>query len=145
MWRRGRRENDRPLTPVGARFVDETESFLSGTFAQEMRARGDAVPGWARLNVLAHGDLATIEGLRQSSGATAPAYVDEDDAWSSAVRVLATELAALVEGDAGLLMRIQRSVLVPLELRLIQVESRRTLTAPDLVQATRAALRSSIA
>jgi hypothetical protein len=43
------------------------------------------------------------------------------------------------------LSRVQRNVLVPLELRLIQREQESALTALELVQSTRSALRSSIA
>lgn len=144
MWFKGRRGKNQPLTPVGARLVAESEAFLSGTFAREMRVHGDAVPGWARLNLFAHGELAVIEGLHRSDGLTPALEAEDEDSWWSAQRALAAELVGLVDGDADLLGRIQQKVLVPLELRLIQVEAVQGLTARDLVQATRAALRSNI-
>lgn len=144
MWFKSRRLEDRLLTPVGALLVEESEAFLSGTFAQAMRIHGDAIPGWARLNVFAHGDLAIIEGLQGSDSAMAAPEIDEDIAWWSAQRALTAELVGLVDGDAELLGHVQRAVLVPLEFRLIQRETEHGLTARDLFEATRAALQSNI-
>jgi len=146
MWFKGRGRKDRPLTPVGALLVAETGAFLSGDFAEEARRRGNPIPPWSWLNVFAHGELTRLEELR-SSACQGPLLEsdDEERSWKHAQRVLADELAQLVDGDSDLLGRIQHKVLVPLELHLMRAELDRGLTALDLVQATRAALRSSIA
>jgi hypothetical protein len=61
MWFKSRSRKDRPLTPASAQLVEESEAFLSGTFARVMRVRGDEVPGWARLNAFARGDLSITD------------------------------------------------------------------------------------
>ena len=146
MWFKGRRSSDRLLTPVGVLLIVETEAFLSGGFARQARLLGNPVPAWSWLNVFAHGELSSLEELRSSLGGSASLEADDEERpWKSAQLVLADELARLIDGDADLFVRIQQRVLVPLELQLMRTEVERGLTAPDLVQATRAALRSSIA
>ncbi|MGD0943680.1 MAG: hypothetical protein ABR972_05315 [Acidimicrobiales bacterium] len=65
-------------------------------------------------------------------------------AWRNAERVLANELLELVENDPDVLSRVQQTVLVPLEFELMRTAAERGLTAFELVQSTRTALRSSI-
>jgi hypothetical protein len=119
---------------------------LSGGFAQHARLLGNSVPAWSWLNAFAHGDLNSLKELRSSLGGSVTLAVDDEErSWKSAQRVLADELFGLVKGDADLLLRIQQRALVPLELQLLRTEAERGLTARGLVQATRAALRSSTA
>jgi hypothetical protein len=146
MWLKNWRSGDRPITPFGALLVVETEAFLAGGFAQHARLPGNPVPNCSWLNVFAYGDLSSLEELRSSLGEReTPAIDDEERSWETAQRLLVDELLELVKGDAALLIRIQQRALVPLELQLLCTEAERALTARGLVQATRTALRSSIA
>ena len=143
--------------------IAETEAFLSGDILHYLRGSGGAVPGWAWVNVLSHGDLDHLrQVLLADSGQpaalqtgnveawTVPNPLEEswraaraqEEAWTSAQRLLANELLELVDDDQGLLTYLQQKVLVPVELRFMDRESHGELTAFDLVQSTRSALRS---
>jgi hypothetical protein len=125
--------------------VEDTEAFLSGDFANHSRRCDGAVPGWARLNRFAHGDLQSVRDARRSFPQGSAAVADgQEETWRKAQRLLADELLAVVGGDPELLAAVQRTALVPLELQLIETESTRAVTASELVRSTRAALRSCI-
>lgn len=142
-WFRGRDAVDRPLERASSRLISETEAFLAGEFACRLRGLNATVPSWARLNFLAHGDLRGLRLTRRLALARRSTTLADltEESWGSAESVLARELIDLVGNDPGLLADVQRRVLVPLEFQLMQQES---LTAFELVQFTRAALRSSI-
>jgi hypothetical protein len=143
-WFRAHDAVDREFERASSRLISETEAFMAGEFAGRLRRLNATVPGWARLNLLAHGDLQGLRLTRRlalAGRATTLADLTEE-LWGSAQRVLARELIELVGSDPRLLADVQRRVLVPLELQLMQYES---FTAFELVQFTRAALRSSIA
>jgi len=144
-WFQPRRDDERPLTASSARLVADAEAFLAGEYANHLRRHRVAVPGWARLNRLAHGDLASLHQCRRPlATAKSAAFADwPEESWRRAQQLLATELLKLVDNDPDKLSQVQRSVLVPLELRLIHVEEERSLTALELVQSTRSALRST--
>jgi hypothetical protein len=129
--------------PSATRLVADAEAFLNGDYAAQLRRLGAEVPGWAQLNLLAHGDLQIIRRTRRPSATTRLAtFADRaDHTWTSALRMLARELFQMVEGDPEMLSSVQRRVLVPLELELMHESD---LTAYELVQFTRAALNSSI-
>jgi hypothetical protein len=94
--------------------IEECEAFLSGRYVELCEFRGDAVPVWAWLNLLAHGtddDLRTVAAQRASA-----------DRWRQARTFLAGELLDLVDlaGAGGpSLPLLQRDALVPFELDLI--------------------------
>lgn len=143
-WLRRLRNKDKWLAPLGAVLAQETEAFLSGGYVNQRLHRKGAVPGWAWLNTLAHGELDDIKPLKGST------FVDYDDVesmmnapWRSAQRILANELLSFVDDDVKSLSHVQQRVLVPLELRLIDTEANRGLSEFELVQSFRAALRSS--
>jgi hypothetical protein len=142
---RRRKYDDSPVSAASCRLIDDTEAFLSGDYANHLRRRRDTVPGWARLNTFAHGDLETVRQVGHPFPATVPERLAEwsEETWKVAQRVLAKELLDLVDNDSGTLSRVQQTVLVPLELQLIHIEAESGLTALKLVQFTRAALRSS--
>jgi hypothetical protein len=146
-WFGPKRDDERPLTASSARLVADAEAFLSGEYANHLRRHRDAVPGWARLNRLAHGDLSNLQQCRRPFAATkSAAFADwPEESWRRAQQLLASELLDLVDNDPDKLSHVQRSVLVPLELRMIQIDRERALTASELVQSTRSAVRSSIA
>jgi hypothetical protein len=143
-WLRRLRNKDKWVAPLGAVLAQETEAFLSGSYVNQRLHRKGAVPGWAWLNTLAHGELDDIKPLKGSS------FVDYDDVesmmnapWRSAQRILANELLSFVDDDVESLSHVQQRVLVPLELRLIDTEANRGLSEFELVRSFRAALRSS--
>lgn len=163
MWFRRKERRARTLD-CDVQLIVETEAFLSGRILTYLRRAGCPVPGWARLNAFAHGDFHRIQQVRRTCDANPGlpngwqgevwavpdpledswrAGLLEEDAWRRAERVLVDEILALADGDLEKLHCIQRRTLVPLELRLIEMEAREGLTAFDLVRCTRAALRSS--
>jgi hypothetical protein len=146
MWFGQRKGEGRPLLAVSSRLIADTEAFLSGDYADHLRRCCDVVPGWARLNSFAHGDLERLRQVERPFAAPRSAAVAEwiEETWRSAQRVLASELLELVDNDPEMLSRVQHTVLVPLELQLMHTEAESGLTAFELVQATRAALRSTI-
>jgi hypothetical protein len=141
----GRPGGNGPHSAAGSRLIVDAEAFLAGDFVDHLRSQDEIVPGWARLNNLAHGDLQSLRQARRSFIATSSAALDwTETTWRNAERVLANELLEFVENDPDVLTRVQRTVLVPLEFELMRAEAERGLTAFELVQSTRTALRSSI-
>lgn len=135
---------DQWLVPLGAALAEETEAFLSGHYVSERLQRKGAVPGWAWLNTLAHGQFNEICPINDLT--VGPSDEDENWTnmqWKSAQRIIACELLELVDGDSEVLLKLQQRVLVPLELRLIDAEKVKGLSEFELVQSFRAALRSS--
>jgi hypothetical protein len=102
------------------RLISDAEAFLSGDYENHVRRHDRRVPGWARLNRFAHGDLRIVRRARRPFAATkSAAFADwPEEAWRSAQRIVASELLALVGDSPGLLLQLQRSVLVPLETRV---------------------------
>jgi hypothetical protein len=141
-WRRS--GQDRPLIAACSRMVGDAEAFLAGGYEEYLRRHGEYVPTWARLNAFAHGDLESLQRLRRASDFTDLGWLLDSPAqtWHGAKRILATELLEVVDGDSGMLRRLQIGVLIPLEQRLMRPDGE--LGAFGLVQITRAALRSSI-
>lgn len=136
------RKNPSETDSGQSRLVAEIEAFLSGELVAELSQRGDPVPDWAWLNTLAHGDLCHVARLRRPTLLRVDRTGDwTADAWRTAQGLLAKDLLELSRSDSEALTRLQRTVLVPLELELIQAEEQ--LSALELVQSTRAALRSS--
>jgi hypothetical protein len=140
-WQEG--DEERPLVAATARLIADTEAFVLGDYADHLRRHGDMVPGWARMNVLAHGDLERLRRARLPFASRKSALFAKrtGDGWRSAIRVLSDELIDLVESDSEMLSYVQHCALVPLELELMHEGD---LTAVELVQFTRAALRSMI-
>lgn len=144
-WFRHHDRGDRTPSADGTESTGSIEAFLVGDYLGYSRLREEVVPGWARLNVFAHGGLHEICQIRDSLPLRSGVIADQCEAtWAAARRVLAAELLQLVDNDPQMLMRVQTAVLVPLELELIEAEAASELTASGLVRATRAALRSSI-
>ncbi len=139
---RRRASKDEPLTVDGGEIVADAEAFLAGGYCDQLRRRGEAVPGWVQLNLFAHGDVTAIRRQRRNAAKTVDPSADRADLmWRGAQHVLAGEIIDLVHDDPELLSYVQRRALVPLEFRLMQAGS---VTAYELVKLTRDALRSSI-
>jgi hypothetical protein len=119
------------------------ESFLTGAYEQHLRGNDQLIPGWTRLNGVAHGDLDVLKRMAKTLNVHELPSVAEhsDKAWRVAQAVMAADLVELVMGSTKLLERIQRRVLIPLEFCLMEEDN---VTALELAALTRAALRSRI-
>lgn len=95
----------------------ECEAFLAGRWADGRHTNGHPLPRWAWLNQAAHADVGS---LREA----ATRRVDSTSRSGDDIQVVLARavLAASAPGD---LVRLQREVLVPLELRLMG-----TVTSP---------------
>lgn len=90
----------------------ECEAFLAGRYHELLTGnRGQALPGWAWINPLAHADYAELERLANLSPGP-----DDPLAFLS---YLADEVLLRTSGDDVALRRIQHDGLVPLELELL--------------------------
>lgn len=118
--------------------------ILSGWLRRAPTWWDELIPGWARLNIFAHGDLEDLELTYRSTtgrGSIGPAG-ETEEAWRTTLAALAGVLIEFVDGDPKMLPHLQRGVLIPLEFELMAADA---LTAFELLRCTRAALRSSIA
>jgi hypothetical protein len=122
--------------------IAETEAFLSGDYASYLRSRRRGVPGWAWLNSFAHGELTVLRETQRLTHvlASVSGMAGAEKSWVQAQDILRRDLLTIVQDDPHCLKLVQQSILVPLELRLMELEANAGLTAYELVQATRAAL-----
>jgi len=127
MWRRPR---DRD--PHVEQLIEECESFLAGAYVERREARGEPVPVWAWMNVLAHGTDAELRAaaMNRSGG----------DEGHQALAFVAGELVDLIDDGALDLETFQREELVPLELDVIVCPATSGWSAPQLVSALLRAL-----
>jgi hypothetical protein len=142
-WFGLRQGKEPPFTGTSSRLIADTEVYLSGEYANHLRRHGDTVPGWAQLNQFAHADIETLRRDRRRPSARQPAISANlpEEAWRTAHELLAGEIIELVGRDPLLLSHLQRNILIPLELKLM---CERDLTAFELVQFARSALRSTL-
>jgi hypothetical protein len=107
----------RAVTPE-LEVLDEVDWSLDGTFLTHTRVRPARVPAWAWLSALAHGGPDTLAALvaQGGDGVVAP--------WSRAVAFLAGELLDLADHREASVRALQRSVLVPAELRFLDSAAR---------------------
>jgi hypothetical protein len=111
MWARGR---DRTLEASRA-VVTDAEMLLNGEMIDlNARVPPRRARPWVVVNALAHSDRSTLEQLREPRGVTD----SRPGGYNATVAFLAAEVLSFAAGDAELL-RVQRDVLVPLELRLL--------------------------
>ena len=66
------------------------------------------------------------------------------DSWQAVSHVIAKEVLALIDDGPSLLSRIQRIKLIPLELRLTDIDAERSIDPFSLLQSTRQAIRAGI-
>lgn len=129
------------LGPRAARsLVEECGAFLQGTYAEQAARESAAVPAWALLNTVAHGDLKRIRAQAKNGGGSLRWALPLG--WSKASREIAREVSDLVGDDEQVLESFQVSVLVPLELRLMKAPGAQDDVAAVAAWA-RAALRSA--
>lgn len=125
MWRRGR-------TSAHTGVTQEIDAYLSGHIVEYLRAQDRPVPAWAWLNLLAHGTEQEILAEHRMVGAHA-----EATPWRDARSYLAGEVLAVLDADPVGLANVQESVLVPVELALIE---RGTMPGPNLAELVSAVL-----
>lgn len=101
----------RLFTSDGRLLAEECEAFLEGRIAELCADRGDPVPVWAWLNLLAHGTAEEVGAvvLRDRHA----------DRWRQARAYVAGELLDHVEAAGEELLAFQQRVLVPLELDVV--------------------------
>jgi hypothetical protein len=101
----------RGTTSIAEAIGAEIESFLSGRYVEELHRLGRRAPVWAWLNEAAH---ATKHDLR----ATAAAYPPDDPDVEARTRGTLARALLGRGGDDGI-ERVQRALLVPLELAIM--------------------------
>jgi hypothetical protein len=116
----------------GHQLVEAAESFLAGCYEQFLRENDQIIPGWTRLNGVAHGDLDALKRMAKSlSFRDVPLIAGYSErAWGVAQALIAEEIVTMATDSPELLRRIQRRVLIPLEFHLMEEER---VTALELV------------
>lgn len=119
----------RDTDPAGRDLVRECEAFLAGRYVEYVLDRGDHVPTWAWTNLLAHG---TGEQLSSPTTSFAVNWAELLEPWLQARAYLAGEILNAAHRD-GPLCRVQRRMLIPLELSLASDPATKFLTPSDWV------------
>lgn len=117
----------------------EAEAFLEGRLVEHLVAAHRKVPAWAVLNKVAHASVRELADLVETDAGTGSAGGVAGPLWLSAQRSLASRL---VGGGArpDEIKRVQRAVLVPLELWLIERSKVDTVTPRQVIGAASDAL-----
>ena len=92
---------------LGASLVEECEAFLDGRYAELLVARGEPVPYWGWLNLLAHG---TEDELRSTA-----AELNRLHGWWQGRSLIAGEVLDAVDHRGRSLEVLQDEVLIPTE------------------------------
>lgn len=132
IWKRWRQSDS---TPTSTQLAAEAEAFLSGRARDVLREQMQAVPAWAAVNVLAHGDLDTLRRLVAGVASGEP----YPDIWVEPLAVLATQILVLADEEPVSFRELQSQVLIPLEARLLAVHETR-ISPSQLVVSCRATL-----
>jgi hypothetical protein len=107
MWPRRRHHEDEESVVVAS------VRLLSGDAVGLFKESGQGVPAWARINLLAHSELATLARMK------APRRVSRANRWDAMVANLAAELIISGHGRPEEVTFLQLAALVPLELALL--------------------------
>lgn len=111
----------------GERVATAGMRFLRGEAVDLLRESGEGVRAWARLNLLTHASVGRLRSLFKSDG-----YIPRNG-WDAAVAYLAIELLGLSKRKAQETALIQRTVLLPLELALLNGDLRAPRTPGEFV------------
>jgi hypothetical protein len=107
MWpRRRHREDEESIVVASVR-------LLSGDAIGLFKESRQGVPAWARINLLAHSEVATLARMK------APRRISRANRWDAMVANLAAELLILGHGRPEEVSFLQLAALVPLELALL--------------------------
>jgi hypothetical protein len=139
-WSWGRRRKEPHTEPKEVPCPrSDYECFLAGDYVRFLEQHDRPVPGWAWLNVLAHGTDEQITELASRPLKPQPG-VEPPGSLGDAVAYLAGVILAAARTRAHTLAYLQRSALIPLELTLASDPERQSLTPADLVAAVTQAL-----
>jgi hypothetical protein len=116
-----------------AALTGETEAFLEGRIVEHLVAAGRVVPTWAVLNKLAHASPTELADLAERGGIPGNTPLSREPAYRAAQRSLACRLLARGAVPEEI-TRIQQTVLVPLELWLIERSEVETVTLRQAVR-----------
>ena len=137
MW--GRRRTDRDPTGKDPGFDtgvgDECEAYLAGRLAAYLQWVGRPVPPVGWLNQLVHATPAELSFL-----VTADVYAVQPSTWRRAVGYLSRSLLERARETGRPIDRLQRELLVPLELELFGDPAAAQLDPADLIRLTLARL-----
>ena len=122
--------------------ADEVEAFLGGRFVDHLAKHGQPVPVWAVINRLAHADHAELVHLVDGDLLDARYGAPKPHAWAVHERFIAANVLVTRGTTPEGLREIQRGVLVPLELRLIEDTRHEKMTAEQVLDAGARALES---
>ena len=134
-WRRSADTPDPQAPPQ-----NEFDAYLTGAYVRWLVCNRQPVPGWAWINVVAHGELDDLRDLASALNDRSLAAV-KLDMWQQVAAFLAKDVLTAA-GDDDLLRDLQQRVLVPLELRLAD-EWWTPLRPIDLARTVLAALQDS--
>jgi hypothetical protein len=101
--------------------------FLRGEAVDLLHESGQGLPTWALLNLLAHTSLGRLRSLAKSDA------FHPQNGWNAAVAYLAIELLGVGQRTPDEIALIQRTVLVPLELALLNGDLRAPSTPGEFV------------
>lgn len=137
--RAGGRRRGRPALPPpsgeGVATADDVTAFLAGRLVDHYVVTAHSIPPWAVLNRLAHADRSELARLLTGR-------VGVRVAWAGPERLIAAHLLARAPTPEAL-GRVQREVLVPLELGLIARWEPERLGLDEVLAAAVDALRTS--
>jgi hypothetical protein len=122
--------------------ADEVEAFLGGRFVDHLASHGQPVPAWTVLNRLAHADHAELVRLVDGELLEARFGGPKPHAWAVPERFIAANLLVTRGTTPEALRDVQRSVLVPLELQLIDETRHEKMTAEQVLDAGARALET---
>jgi hypothetical protein len=123
----------------GSSLGDETEAWLNGELAALRGADRECLSPWMLVNRLAHADLDVVRDVARGEAPPVPPTFGGYPTWAAAERSLAQDL--FHEGvRPEQVTALQRGVLVPLELRLIEQAEAAPLTLGQVVAAVSKAL-----
>jgi len=123
----------RPFVSVwsrGAELADEVEAWVNGDLATLRSGRHGMAP-WILLNRLAHADEPVLRGLLDSGDLAEVDPVVVEPEWAVAERELA-RLLLRAGASAADVAAVQRDVLVPLEMRLIEDARKEPMSLDDV-------------
>lgn len=107
-WREG---DDERVGTSDSWIVEQCSAFLTGTYRELLERRRQAVPAWAWINAVAHGDEETVRRR-------AAEQMSSDDCDSYVARLARLTLVKM-RNEGVTLKEVQNAILVPLELALV--------------------------
>ena len=124
------RSRTRRIRSQGRELVEECESFLAGQYPSVLQARGDPVPEWAWLSLLAHAPADVL--IDQAMGGPPRQYRDRLNLiWLGAVALLTQELVMQADRTGCSVEEVQHSVLLRLELSWARPWSATSMVGPS--------------